>query len=191
MSSHTEQAPKAQTIAGPSLAAAGVGVGILAGALAQSLSDRYGEEESAALRITAHATIPFMVAASVLTDRVGSGAAVALRGGFIGSHLVHMRLIARLVRDHGSEPLVRAELSGGTPLYGLIALQTSLLTPAVQARVGAQRAERLTRRIDTQLLRVYCVAAASGLLRHRRPLPVYAGLAALLAGGLRSRGRHR
>lgn len=171
-------------------AAAGVGVGILVGALAQSLSDSYDEDESGALRITAHATIPFVVAASVLTDRVGPGAAVVFRGGFLGSHLVHMRLIARLVRDHGSERLVQAELAGGTPLYGLIALQTSLLTRTLQARVGAQQAERLTRRIDTQLLRVYCVAVASGLLRHRGPLPVYAGLATLLAGGLSSRRRH-
>jgi hypothetical protein len=170
--------------------AAGVGVGILAGALAQSQSDSYGEDESGALRITAHATIPFMVAASVLTDRFGPAAAGVFRGGFLGSHLVHMRLIARLARDHGSERLVRAELSGGTPLYGLVALQTSLLTRAVRTRVGAQQAERLTRRIDTQLLRVYCVALASGLLRHRRPLPVYASLATLLAGGLSSRRRH-
>jgi hypothetical protein len=158
--------------------------------LAQSMSDSYGEDESSALRITAHATIPFMVAASVLTDRVGPGAAVLFRGGFLGAHLVHMRLIARLVRDHGSERLVRVELAGGTPLYGLIALQTTLLIRAAQARAGVQKAERLTRRIDTQLLRVYCVAVTSGLLRHRRPLPVYASLPTLLAGGLSSRRRH-
>jgi len=41
------------------LAAGGVGLGILTGTLAQSLSDSYGEDESSPLRVTAHATIPF------------------------------------------------------------------------------------------------------------------------------------
>jgi hypothetical protein len=171
------------------LATAGVGVGIAAGALAHSLSYSHGEEESSALRVTAHVTIPFLVAASVVTDRLGPDTAGVFRGGFLGAHLVHIAQIARLVRDHRSERLVRAELGGGTPLYGLVVLQAVLLTRPAQAKVGARKAERLTRRIDTQLLRVYCLATASGLARHRGPLPVYAGLASLLAGGVASRRR--
>ena len=172
-------------------AGAGIGLGIVAGALAQSLSDHYGEDESSALRVTAHATMPFFVLANVLSDRERAQAAMVCRGGFLGAHLVHMRLIAKLVRYHGSERLVRAELSGGLPLYGLIAMQTVLFTRPAQATVGRGRAARLTRRIDDRLLRVYCVAAASGLVRHRGPLPLYGGLAGLLAIGFASRRRHR
>jgi hypothetical protein len=51
------------------------------------------------------------------------------------------------------------------------------------------RAERLTRHIDTQLLRVYCLAIASGPLRYRRPLLIYASLATLLVSGLAPRKR--
>jgi hypothetical protein len=175
---------------GPTVA--GLGVGILAGALARSRSAAYGAQESSALRVTAHATVPFFVAASVLTDRLGPRAAVPFRGGFLGAHIVHIRQIARLLRDHGTgEPMIRAELAGGVPLYGLVALQTALLSGPVQRKVGSVRAERLTRRIDTQLLRVYCLAVASGLLRYRRPLPIYATLVTLLAGGLTSRRRSR
>jgi hypothetical protein len=173
-------------------AVAGLGVGILAGALAGSQSESYGAQESSALRVTAHATMPFVVAASMLADRVGPRAAVPFRGGFLGAHLVHIRQIARLLRDHGTdEPMIRAELAGGVPLYGLVALQSALLSGPVQRRIGSARAERLTRRIDTQLLRVYCLAIASGLLRYRRPLPIYASLATLLASGLASRKRSR
>lgn len=173
-------------------AVAGLGAGILAGALARSRSEGYGEQESSVLRATAHATVPFFVAASVLADRVGPRAAVPFRGGFLGAHLVHIRQIARLLRDHGTgEPMIRAELAGGVPLYGLLALQAALLSGPAQSRLGPVRAERLTRRIDTQLLRVYCLATASGLLRYRRPLPIYASLAALLASGLTSRKRSR
>jgi hypothetical protein len=173
-------------------AAAGLGVGILAGALARSRSEGYGAQESSALRATAHVTVPFFVAASMLTDRVGPRAAIPFRGGFIGAHLVHVRQIARLLRDHGTgESLIRAELAGGVPLYGLLALQTALLSGPAQSRIGSMRAERLTRRIDTQLLRVYCLATAAGLLRYRRPLPIYASLATLLASGLTSRKRSR
>jgi hypothetical protein len=173
-------------------AVAGLGVGILAGALARTQSASYGEQESSALRVTAHATVPFLVSASMLTDRVGPRAAVPFRGGFLGAHLVHMRQIARLLRDHGTgEPLIRAELAGGAPLYGLVALQTALLSGPGQRRMGSVRAGRLTRRIDTQLLRIYCLAIASGLLRYRRPLPIYASLATLLASGLASRQRSR
>lgn len=172
--------------------AAGLGVGVLTGALARSLSEQYGEQESSALRVTAHATVPFLVAASMLADRAAPRAAVPFRGGFIGAHLVHMREIVRLVRAHGiGEPLIRAELAGGVPLYGVVALQAALLSAPVQARVGSVRAERLTRRLDTQLLRVYCVASASGLARYRGPLSAYAGLATLLASGLSSRKRSR
>lgn len=174
------------------LAAAGLGVGVLAGTLARSRSDNYSEQESSALRVTAHATVPFFVAASVLTDRVGQRAALPFRGGFLGAHFVHLRAIALLVRDHGtSEPLIRAELAGGVPLYGLVALQAALLSRPVQRRIGFVRAERLTRHIDMHLLRVYCLAIASGLVRYRRPLPVYAALATLLAGGLVSHKRSR
>jgi hypothetical protein len=175
---------------GPALA--GFGVGVLAGALAQSQSASYGAHESSALRITAHATVPFFVAASVLSDRVGPRAALPLRGGSVGVHLVHIGQIARLLRDHGTgEPLIRAELAGGVPIYAVVALQAGLLSGRVQRRIGSARAERLTRRIDTQLLRVYCLATASGLLRYRRPIPVYASLATLLASGLASRKRSR
>lgn len=80
-------------------AAAGLGLGIIAGTLAESLSDSYGEDESSPLRVTAHATIPFLALASSLTDRGSANAAVAFRGGFLGAHLVHMRQIARLVRS--------------------------------------------------------------------------------------------
>ncbi len=178
--------PRLEGVAG----AAGVGLGIVAGTLALSLSDRYGEEESSPLRVTAHATVPFLVLASVLTDLEGADAAVAFRGGFLGAHLVHMRQIARLVRAHGThERLIQVELAGGTLLYAMIALQTVLLTRPAQARVGPRNAARLIRRIDTRLLGVYCLASTSGLVRHRRPLPVYAGLAALLAGALTSRKR--
>jgi hypothetical protein len=38
---------------------------------------------------------------------------------------------------------------------------------------------------------VYCLAVGSGLMRYRRPLPIYAGLATLLATGLASRKRSR
>lgn len=173
-------------------AVAGLGVGILAGALARSQSESYGEQESSALRVTAHATAPFFIAASILADRVGPRAAVPFRGGFLGAHLVHIRQIARLLRDHGTrEPLIRAELAGGVPLYGMVALQAALFSRPVQRRIGSVRAEHLTRRIDTQLLRVYCMAIASGLLRYRRPLPIYASLATLLASGLASRKRSR
>jgi hypothetical protein len=170
------------------LAATGVALGIVAGTLSQSLSDSYGEEESSPLRVTAHATVPFLILASTLTDRGSAKAAVAFRSGFLGAHLVHMRQIARLVHAHDThERLIRAELTGGTLLYGMIALQTALLTRRAQAKVGVGNATRLTRRIDTQLLHVYCLATLSGLVRHRRPLPVYAILAALLAGTLTSR----
>jgi hypothetical protein len=170
----------------------GLGVGVLAGALARSRSEDYGEQESSALRVTAHATVPFLVAASTLDDRVGPRAAVPFRGGFLGAHLVHMCQIARLLRDHGiGEPLIRAELAGGVPLYGLVALQAALLSGPVQSRIGSVRSERLTRRIDTQLLRVYGLAIASGLLRYHRPLPIYASLATLLASGQASRRRSR
>lgn len=173
-------------------AVAGVGVGVLAGMLALSRSESYGAQESSPLRVTAHATVPFFLAANMLADRVGPRAAVPFRGGFLGAHLVHMRQITRLLRDHGTgEPMIRAELAGGVPLYSLVALQTALLSGPVQRRIGSVRAERLTRRIDTQLLRVYCLATASGLLRYRRPLPVYASLATLLASGLASRKRSR
>ena len=173
-------------------AAAGLGVGILAGVLARSRSAGYGEQESSALRATAHATVPFFVTASVLADRVGPRAAIPFRGGFLGAHLVHVRQIARLLRAHGTgEPLIRAELAGGVPLYGMVALQAALSSGPVRRRVGSAKAERLTRRIDTQLLRVYCLAVASGLLRYRRPLPIYASLATLLASGLASRKRSR
>lgn len=173
-------------------AAAGLGVGILAGALARSQSERYGAQESSALRVTAHATVPFFVAASMVADRFGARAAAPFRGAFLGAHLVHMRQIARLLREHGTgEPLIRAELAGGVPLYGLVALQAALLGGPVQSRIGSISAERLTRHIDTQLLRVYYLAIISGLLRYRRPLPIYASLAMLLAGGLASRKRSR
>jgi hypothetical protein len=173
-------------------AVAGLGVGILAGALARAQSESYGAQESTALRATAHATVPFLIAASTLADRTGSHAAVPFRGGFLGAHLVHIRQIARLLRDRGAgEPLIRAELAGGVPLYGLVALQAALLGGPLRSKLGSARAERLTRRIDTQLLRVYSLAIASGLLRYRRPLPIYASLATLLAGGLVSRKRSR
>jgi hypothetical protein len=171
-------------------AMAGLGVGVLAGMLAQSQSEGYGEQESSALRVTAHATVPFFAAASMLADRAHPRAAIPFRGGFLGAHLVHIRQIARLLRDHGTgEPMIRAELAGGVPLYGLLALQAALLSRPVQRKIGSVRAERLTRRIDTQLLRVYCLATASGLLRYRRPLSIYASLATLLASGLASRKR--
>jgi len=174
------------------LTVTGLGVGLLAGALARSQRESYGEQESSGLRVTAHATVPFFVAASMLADRVGPHAAVPFRGGFLGAHLVHMGQIARLLRDRGtSEPMIRAELTGGVPLYGLVVLQAALLSRPVQRRIGSVRAERLTRQIDTQLLRVYCLAIASGLLRYRRPLPFYASLATLLASGLASRKRSR
>ncbi|HTA06115.1 MAG TPA: hypothetical protein VK774_07110, partial [Solirubrobacteraceae bacterium] len=147
-------------------------------------------QESSELRVTAHATIPFLVAASMLADRGGARVAVPFRAGFIGAHLVHLRQIARLLRVHGvGEPMIRAELTGGVPLYGLIALQAALSGGPLQIRIGRVRAERLTRRIDTQLLRIYCLAVASGLLRYCRPLTVYAGLAMLLASGVASRRR--
>ena len=172
------------------LAAAGIGLGIVAGTLAQSLSDSYGEDESSPLRVTAHATVPFLVLASTLSDRGSANAAMAFRGGFLGAHLVHMRQIARLVRAHGThERLIRVELAGGTLLYGMVVLQTVLLTRQAQAKVGLRKATRLRRRIDTRLLGAYCLATISGLVRHRRPLPVYAILAALLAGALTSRKR--
>jgi hypothetical protein len=169
--------------------ACGLGLGLIAGAFALSRSERYGEQESSPLRATAHATIPFLVGASILTDLARPRAAAPFRGGFLGAHLVHARQIVRLVRDHGTgERLIRAELAGGVPLYGLVVLQAALSSGPVQAKVGPIRARRLTRRIDTQLLRVYCLAIASGLVRYRRP-PLYAGLAALLASGLASRRR--
>jgi hypothetical protein len=172
------------------LAAAGVGLGLVAGTLAQSLSDSYGEDESSPLRVTAHATVPFLVIASTLADRGGANAAVAFRGGFLGAHLVHLRQIARLVGAHSThERLIQVELAGGTLLYAMVALQAVLLTRPAQAKVGLRKATRLTRRIDTRLLLVYCLATTSGLVRHRRPLPVYATLAALLAGALTSRKR--
>lgn len=169
-----------------------VGLGLIAGALAQSQSAHYGEDESSALRITAHATIPFFVLANALTDRVGGDGAILFRGGFLGAHLIHLRAITRLVRAHGTdELLIRAELAGGAPLYLLIVLQAALLSPPVQRRLGSDKAERLRRGIDTQLLRVYCLATATGLARYRRPLPVYAGLATLLAAGFAARGGRR
>jgi hypothetical protein len=173
-------------------AVAGLTGGILAGLLACAQSASYGPQESSALRTTAHATVPFLVAASTLSDRLGPRAAIPFRGGFLGAHLVHMRQIARLLRDRGTgEPKIRAGLAGGTPLYGLVALQAALLCEPVQRRIGPMRAELLTRRIDTQLLRIYCLAVASGLLRYRRPVSIYASLAALLASGLASRQSSR
>jgi hypothetical protein len=172
------------------LAAAGVALGLVAGTLAQSLSDRYGEDESSPLRVTAHATVPFLVLASTLSDRGDAKAAVAFRGGFLGAHIVHIRQIARLVRAHGThERLIRIELAGGSLLYAMVALQTVLLTRQAQAKVGLRKTTTLTRQIDARLLRIYCLAAASGLVRHRRPLPVYATLAVLLGGTLTTRKR--
>jgi hypothetical protein len=171
---------------------AGLGVGMLAASLAQSQSASYGAQESSALRATAHSTVPFFVAASVLADRVGPRAALPFRSAFVGAHVVHIGQIALMLRDHGTgEPLIRVELAGGVPLYGLVALQAALLRGPLQRGLGPVSAERLARRIDTQLLRVYCLAIASGLLRYRRPLSTYAMLATLLAGGLASRKRSR
>ncbi len=190
MSAAEAAGPARSAPLGPTVA--GLGAGVLAGALARSRADGYGTHESSALRATAHATVPFFVAASVLADRVGPRVVTPFRGGFWGAHLVHLHQIARLVRDRGTaEPIIRAELAGGVPLYGLVALQAALASRPVQGRIGSVDAERLTRRIDTHLLRVYCLALASGLLRHRRPLPVYASLSALLASGLASRTRPR
>jgi hypothetical protein len=173
-----------------SLAAGGVGLGILTGTLAQWMSDSYGEDETSPLRVTAHATIPFLVLASTLTDHRGANAAMMFRGGFLGAHFVHMRQIARLVCAHGAdERLIRVELAGGTLLYTIILLQTVLLTRQAQERVGIDKARRLSRKIDTRLLGVYCLATTSGLVRYRRPLPVYVTLAALLATALTSRKR--
>jgi hypothetical protein len=178
--------------AGKSGVGLGVGIGILTGALARSQSESYGAQESRALRTTAHATVPFFIAASMLADRVAPRAAVPFRGGFLGAHLVHIGEIARLLREHGTDgAMIRAELAGGVPLYGLVALQAALLSRPVQKRIGSVRADRLTRQIDTQLLRVYCLAIASGVLRYRRPLPIYASLATLLASALASRKRSR
>ncbi len=101
-----------------------------------------------------------------------------------------MRQIARLVSAHGTgERLIQVELTGGTLLYAMVALQTVLLTRRAQENLGGRRATRLIRKIDTGLLRVYCVASISGLVRYRRPLPVYASLATLLVGSLTSRRR--
>ena len=172
------------------LAAGGVGLGILTGTLAQSLSDSYGGDETSPLRVTAHATIPFLVLASTLTDQRGANAALIFRGGFLGAHFVHMRQIARLVCAHGTnERLIRVELAGGTLLYTIVLVQTVLLTRQAQERVGIDKARHLSRQIDTRLLGVYCLATTSGLVRYRRPLPVYATLAALLASALASRKR--
>jgi hypothetical protein len=173
-------------------AVAGLGAGILAGAIAQSQSQRYGAQESAALRVTAHATVPFFVAASVLADHAAHRRALPFRCGFFGAHVVHIGQIVRLLRDHGTDrPIIRAELAGGVPLYGLLALQAALACRPAQGRLGAARAERSIVRIDTQLLRVYCLAVASGLLRYRRPLSVYVCLATLLASALADRKRSR
>ena len=106
-----------------------------------------------------------------------------------------MPIWSTCVRSHGwfahgtDERLIRVELTGGTLLYTMVALQTVLLTRQAQAKVGIPKATRLTRQIDTRLLQVYCLATTSGLVRYRRPLPVYATLAALLAGALTSRKR--
>lgn len=170
------------------LTVGGLAAGILAGALARARSEGYGGQDSSALRATAHATVPFLAVGSMLADRIGPRAAIPFRGGFLGAHLVHIRQIARLLRDRGTgEPMIRAELAGGVPLYGLVALQAALLGGPLRRRVGFVRAERLTRRIDMQLLRVYCLAIASGILRYRRPLPIYASLAAVLGSALASR----
>src|SRR6202035_3707503 len=88
--------------------AACLGLGILAASLAQSQSASYDAQESSALRATAHSTVPFFVAASVLADRVGPRAALPFRSAFVGAHVVHIGQIALMLRDHGTgEPLIR------------------------------------------------------------------------------------
>ncbi len=88
------------------LAAAGVGLGIVAGMFAQSLSDSDGEYESGPLRVTARATVPFWLSPTRL--RIGSAdAAVAFRGGFLGVHLVHIRQIALGFRYAPAATLVK------------------------------------------------------------------------------------
>jgi hypothetical protein len=78
-------------------AVAGLGLGILAGSLARSRSESYGEQESSALRATAHATVPFFVAASALADRAGASAAVPLRGAFLLRYRRPVPIYASLV----------------------------------------------------------------------------------------------
>lgn len=167
-------------------AALGLGAGIAAGMAGETSSSIYAGEDRGAMRATAHSGLPFLVAAIVCAKRSGHRSATPWRAGFIGVHLVHVRQIARLLRSSRAREL-RAELAVGSPNYALILAQTAMLNDPIKTWAGPQRAARWVDAIDAQLLRVYAVASLMGLVRHRRPLGVYAVIAALLAVGFRAR----
>lgn len=166
----------------------GFGGGVAAGAGAEASSDIYGQKGRGAMRATAHSGLPFLVAAVVSTERFGRPSATPWRAGFLGVHVVHVRQIVRLVRSGGArDPQVRAALGLGSPNYVLLLAQTALLNEPVESWAGPRRAARWVDAIDGQLLRAYAIASLAGLLRHRRPLGVYALVAALLAIGFGAR----
>lgn len=167
-------------------AALGLGAGIATGMVSEASSSIYAGEDRGAMRATAHSGLPFLVAAVVSANRSGPRSAAPWRAGFIGVHLVHVRQIARLLRSGGAREL-RAELAAGSPNYALVLAQTALLNDPVKTWTGSQRATRWVDAIDGQLLRVYAVASLVGLVRHRRPMGVYAVIAALLAVGFGAR----
>jgi hypothetical protein len=167
-------------------AALGLGAGIVSGLAAEASSDIYADEDRSAMRATAHSGLPFLVAAVVATNRSGPRSATPWRAGFIGVHFVHVRQITRLLRSSGAREL-RAELAVGAPNYALVLTQTTLLGGPLKTWTGSQRAAHWVDVIDAQLLRTYAVASLVGLVRHRRPLGVYAVISALLAVGFRAR----
>jgi len=168
----------------PTPAAVGLGVGIATAMVGEAVSGLYADEERGGLRVTAHSTLPFLVAAVVRADRSESRAATPWRAGFVGAHLVHVRQIIRLVRGGGArEPEIRAALALGSVGYGLVLAQVALLGEPAKTWVGSERVAGWSDAIDRTLLRIYAVAGLGGLVRHRRPLGAYAVVAALLAVG--------
>lgn len=171
---------------------AGLALGVLSGALAQRASGLYGDDSSGDLRATAHVGLPFLVAATASGGSPGSVAhqqsEELCRAAFIGVHLVHLRLIVDLLRGGGLvERRVRLSVLSGVPNYGLLAVQCALSTRLVSERVGLSRAEAWRRLIDDQLLAAYAAASLIGLVRHRRPLFVYAAVGAIFGFALVAR----
>jgi hypothetical protein len=158
--------------------------------LAQAQSGVYGDETHGDLRATAHVGLPFLVAAVVATENRRPEVARPCRAAFAGVHLVHLRLIRGvLMAGEARDPVVRAALVAGTPNYTLLALQVILSTQGARNRFGEKRTTQWRRAIDGQLLRAYAVASAVGFVRHRRPIPVYGAVAAMLAVGFLARRR--
>jgi hypothetical protein len=168
----------------------GVGAGIGAGLLARASSGYYQDpnELHGKLRATAHSGLPFLVGAIAATNRNGLGSPAAWRAGLLGAHIVHVPLVAQRLRGGGIRDMqIRATIPIGGTGYMLLAAQTALLLEPVVRPSPSERTAAWRSTIDHQLLRGYTFAITANFIKRRRPLPVYACLAALLSTGFAAR----